>query len=53
MLMKLSIKNSEKYVFKFDYIKIDVKCFFFPTYVRLFFFDRLLEIKKNYGGIKV
>jgi len=35
----------------FDYIKIESQCFF-SKYVRLYyFFDRLLEIKKNIEGL--
>ena len=51
--MKLSIKNSEKYVFEFDYINIDPKFFFFFQHMLdFFFFYRLLEIKKIIEGLK-
>jgi len=32
----------------FGYIKIDLQYYLFSKYVRLLFFSRLLEIKKNY-----
>jgi len=45
--MKLWIKNSKKYAFKFYYIKIDMQYYLFLSVLDYYFFARLLEIKKK------
>ena len=50
MLTKLWIKKAKNMYSKFDYIKMDPQYYFSSKCVRIFFFARLLEIKKYLGS---